>query len=466
MGVSGKHPCAYKTLLFLMILCCASVFLLKTIVLKPRGYADPETHPHRQSLVDITKTSTAIHVNKSREARVTSDRLQSSGQQQNDLKPVNNKPVYIYTNEIKAFSIICIEKPNKTATKIVVYDAPKNETLSFLGIAGYRKKWTITLKQTHIPETHTRLDVHAYFVDYTYIGNLYHLWRDTLPGTYASMKRMGDYRNGTENQKQEIYFLSNDYNYGTRGKTPLRTVETERALSNSLLEILGIKYNKVYTDVPADTCFKLGVFGQSFPKQGELERVLRQNLGIDPTTCKLQVHKRHIQAVVILRRNFRNITNAGDVKIILEQEFNASVVMPYFEDMTIREQIALVSCSDVMIGVHGAGLANYRFLRKGGVFVELGYPGLPGGAFCIGKRGFKCVLQKNNKSNLTEKSWESYFKYYPLMRNIPRETLKSEALKKYGRVGRYTQRENLFKIADCVVDIPTLRSNIRKLLAL
>ena len=186
-----------------------------------------------------------------------------------------------------------------------------------------------------------------------------------------------------------------------------------------------------------------------------------------PRSCGLQTNERHanVNAVIILRSNSRNITNADDVKMMLEKEFNASVVMPYFENMTVRKQIALVGCSDVMIGVHGAGLANYRFLRKDGVFVELGYPGMPGGAFCRNIPAFKCVLQKNNTANLTEKAWGTYFNINPSMRNVPRETLIRRAYKKYGNVG-FGRRENLFKTADCVVDIPTLRTNIRKLLVL
>ncbi len=64
----------------------------------------------------------------------------------------------------------------------------------------------------------------------------------------------------------------------------------------------------------------------------------------------------------------RRIKNLKEISQILEN-FKFKIVD--FEDMTTREQVNLVNESDVLAGVHGAGLTNMMFLDKGKSIIEV-----------------------------------------------------------------------------------------------
>ena len=72
----------------------------------------------------------------------------------------------------------------------------------------------------------------------------------------------------------------------------------------------------------------------------------------------------------ILRRGTREITNIDFVK----KELNNYIKYVYLEDYSIKEQIQMYANADIVIGVHGAGLAWCVFMKKGSKLVEM-YPG-------------------------------------------------------------------------------------------
>ena len=53
--------------------------------------------------------------------------------------------------------------------------------------------------------------------------------------------------------------------------------------------------------------------------------------------------------------------------------FNNTIVT-VFEDISTMDQMKIVRCTDIFIGVHGAGLAWGLFLRKGAALVEIAWP--------------------------------------------------------------------------------------------
>ena len=71
----------------------------------------------------------------------------------------------------------------------------------------------------------------------------------------------------------------------------------------------------------------------------------------------------------ILRKNNRKITNIKKIKQLLP---NINYI--YLEDYTIKEQITIISNTNILIGVHGAGLSWCIFMRAKSLLIEL-YPG-------------------------------------------------------------------------------------------
>ena len=76
------------------------------------------------------------------------------------------------------------------------------------------------------------------------------------------------------------------------------------------------------------------------------------------------------EVIFILRRGTREITNIDFVK----KELNNEIKYVYLEDITIKEQIELYANADIVIGVHGAGLAWCVFMKNDSLLLEM-YPG-------------------------------------------------------------------------------------------
>jgi len=73
----------------------------------------------------------------------------------------------------------------------------------------------------------------------------------------------------------------------------------------------------------------------------------------------------------ILRNGTREITNIHYVKNNL-QSYNINYV--YLENHSVKEQLEIITNTDILIGVHGAGLSWCIFMKNGSTLIEM-YPG-------------------------------------------------------------------------------------------
>ena len=73
----------------------------------------------------------------------------------------------------------------------------------------------------------------------------------------------------------------------------------------------------------------------------------------------------------ILRNGTREITNIDFVKNKL-QSYNVNYI--YLENHSVKEQIEKIANTDILIGVHGAGLSWCIFMKNGSILLEM-YPG-------------------------------------------------------------------------------------------
>ena len=73
----------------------------------------------------------------------------------------------------------------------------------------------------------------------------------------------------------------------------------------------------------------------------------------------------------ILRNGTREITNIDFVKDKL-QSYNINYI--YLENHSVKEQLEIIANTDILIGVHGAGLSWCIFMKNGSTLIEM-YPG-------------------------------------------------------------------------------------------
>lgn len=73
----------------------------------------------------------------------------------------------------------------------------------------------------------------------------------------------------------------------------------------------------------------------------------------------------------ILRKGTREITNIDYVKDNL-QSYNINYI--YLENHTVKEQLEIIANTDILIGLHGAGLSWCIFMKNGSTLIEM-YPG-------------------------------------------------------------------------------------------
>jgi len=103
----------------------------------------------------------------------------------------------------------------------------------------------------------------------------------------------------------------------------------------------------------------------SEPQFGEFKSFILDNFNITNT---IRNKKR---VTFILRNETRNITNIEYVKDKLKT-YNINYI--YLEDYTVKEQIDIIYNTDILIGVHGAGLSWCVFMKNNSILLEM-YPG-------------------------------------------------------------------------------------------
>lgn len=77
-------------------------------------------------------------------------------------------------------------------------------------------------------------------------------------------------------------------------------------------------------------------------------------------------HKRSLLRVAEIQTKIsKGLNNISEMKI------RAKIIVSYFEDLSFKKQIKMMQAADVIIGVHGAALANLIFAKKKTYFLEV-----------------------------------------------------------------------------------------------
>jgi len=80
------------------------------------------------------------------------------------------------------------------------------------------------------------------------------------------------------------------------------------------------------------------------------------------------------KSVIIIERKDRRIPNIQDLTKAAEQMGFKHVQVVALERLTVREQMANLVATDILIGVHGAGLQWAIFMRPGSAVIEISWP--------------------------------------------------------------------------------------------
>lgn len=196
----------------------------------------------------------------------------------------------------------------------------------------------------------------AYFVITSYPGNLYHLWHDSTLSLYGAMKLTNRLNSSVPNQVLQRNGLVGDsekYNH------------TRYA---DILQAFSVREDQnVYHAMPSGTCYPYGVFGYTGASQLEVVNYVTAQLDIKyPSICLTGVK------VTILKRKLRRIQNRDALlQALLKAGFKAQLVD--LADLSFKQQWEIIRCTDILVGVQGAGLQWVMFLQPHRALLELTY---------------------------------------------------------------------------------------------
>lgn len=121
-------------------------------------------------------------------------------------------------------------------------------------------------------------------------------------------------------------------------------------------------------------------------------RLKRNRMGVTPhftishkgarTRSEMSFHKSCNATVLILNRSLsqkRSLLHATEIKNRIkerlgktsEMKVRASIIVEYFENLKFEEQVKNMQKADIIIGAHGAGLANVVFAKQHTFFLEV-----------------------------------------------------------------------------------------------
>ena len=229
------------------------------------------------------------------------------------------------------------------------------------------QSWKITFKTGPVPSTHRVVSSHpAYFISPSCPGNLYHFWTDSTRLLYGTLKATNRLNASDGNQ---VFYPASFREWareswdGNSCYNPLRFQE--------LLLTLGVRpWHGWYGYAPTNTCYTNAVFGyiDSNINEREAENYVMAAMGYMPEQCPTG------PTVTILQRKTRRILNAEQLQNASKALGLSRTFLYEFEDLPVREQFKIASCSDILIGVQGAGMAWLYFMPNTSGLIEIAWP--------------------------------------------------------------------------------------------
>ena len=343
--------------------------------------------------------------------------------------------------------------------RIQVYDDRfRNSTIDYLRIATnirtyYENNyWIDDFKNYSKPKRWKTHNSTAYFVPY---------WRG-IANIYSSLELIVPKVNGQLRQSANLMTPEET----TLNKTLV--ISTKGYMKDSVfsfIKALGFtsvwEFKKLVQAGPI--CFKHAIFGHSAEQNltdiRKYQELWQKHLSINSTCVSRYV-------LVLQRTKSRSLLNTVEIVDALKGYGFEHVILVSFEDKPLSEQLQIIQCASVFIGVQGAGLAWYRFLPDNAIFIELFYRGW------ISK--YKGRAQRSRpdlrtqavycKTEVPKEAWNKYEKLWFSSKNktMPKHKMEEKIIAKSAQVNPV--RGNIWKDSNLVCDpaliISALSSNL------
>ena len=322
-----------------------------------------------------------------------------------------------------------------TAKKIVIYNSYGDKPFKF-DVAGTSNRldhfYWIYFNKSSIPVNHTYISEYpAYFSIPACTGNIYHFWVDFFVGLYGVLNLTNRLDSTVPNQLfyrdplMEIPY--DDCNYFHRYE--------------DLLFSLSIQpQHQSYHDVVPNTCYQNAVFGWKPWRTEEVTQYVINKMGIRKDMCKNGT-------VTLVQRRFRRVLNMEDLQDATLRSNFSSVQIVMFEDMSLKNQIQTAYCTDILIGIHGAGLQWASFMKPGTGLIELGWHYWDPGWYANSFGQYQGMVTTTLMAKKVILNWESYV--LNVRRGKPLSDGQQYALSRRGPSNSF---DNHWKWADAIVD--------------
>ncbi len=271
-------------------------------------------------------------------------------------------------NGVHTFHYVCLEaSPGNPHKRIItVYNADKNITLNVHVATGphvHDHLWPITFTNSSLPQDYTLITNHsAFFVKPACESNLFHFWEDCTIGLYGAMKATNRLNSSIPNQ---LFYNKDVWRIPKSSDCDHNPAQYEQFLFALSIKREHISYHRALVNI----CYQNATFGFSTKsvKQVEVMHYLYNKF-------RINLHKCKHPTITIQQRKSRKIMNAE----VLKQDAikfgwtNTDVIS--FGDLSLVAQLQTIACTDVLVGVQGAGLEWLYFMRPNTSLLELAWP--------------------------------------------------------------------------------------------
>jgi len=149
------------------------------------------------------------------------------------------------------------------------------------------------------------------------------------------------------------------------------------------------------------------------------------------------------QVTMIKRKKNRLLLNEKELLEEMSRREGARVSGYCFEDLDFAEQVRIISESDILIGMHGAGMAHLFFLRPGSTLIEI-FP-----------YKFRKSVYQNfaHMIGLTYLSFQNEFPertFFPKVKGLSKEEILAKPMRMNSQVWR-----DVWRNQDTLLDIPS-----------
>ena len=283
------------------------------------------------------------------------------------------------------FYNVCIETPSHPAhaihdrpfqAELTAYDSTKPATSYTYHVDTAKRQsnnfWKVHTKSGEIPgDAVYNKDVVMLFPTFWRNSQQIFLFLgDTLPWMLAQIQWT---------RQQRRVMTSTNKNTSRQQNDLLLMAPRLRNMPQTFVEtfaVLGIRQAYDFSTIKKQNesvCFSNAVFGKTLQlKSGherKVRRLLEQNMNF--STCP-QYYVTFLQ-----RQKTRKILNIYQLMELTKLAGLENIRLEYFEGRTIPQQMHIIHCTAVFVGVQGAALAWYPFLAKHAALLEIVYPGWP-----------------------------------------------------------------------------------------